>query len=175
MIINSVGSSFTGTSGSSQNTGGTSNQTDPASDDGTTSGSGQAGGTEASGSTGTPSGSQASSGQAGGQASGQGGSQAASPGVSRQSLSRTDVSTPAAILSVEAEKPSVDDGTLRSQALEAQKRLNTEMLIKSLGAAAETDLSLLSEAETEAPVPLAVAAYAENFKPSSTDSAKSAA
>ncbi|WP_340161374.1 hypothetical protein [uncultured Hoeflea sp.] len=171
MIINSVGSAFTGNSGSGQNTGGTSNQTDPASEDTTASGSDQSGGSEASGSTGASSGSEESS---GGQAGGQGGSEAVPSSAGSQTSSRTDTSTPATILSVEAEKPAVDEDALRTQALEVQKRLNTEMLIKSLGAAPETDLSLLGETETETPVPLAVAAYAENFKPAA-DAAKATA
>ena len=177
MIINSVGSTFPGNSGSGQNTGGTSNQSDPAADDSTTSGSDQTGGTEASGSAGSSSNSQGSSGgQAGGQTTGQSAGRASSSGASsQQAAAQTEASTPAAVLSVEAEKPPVDEDALRTQALEAQKRLNTEMLIKSLGAAPETGLSLLSEAETETPVPLAVAAYAENFAPSAADPAKAAA
>lgn len=173
MIINSVGSAFAGNTGSGQNTGGTSNQTDPASEDTTPSGSEQTGGTEASGST---SSSSTSSGSSNGQTGSQTGGQATAAGVSGQSAS-SEIGTisQAATLAVEVEKAPVDEDALRTQALDVQKRMNTDMLIRSLGAAVKTDLGLLSDTETETPVPLAVAAYAENFNQPVTDPAKAAA
>lgn len=67
-----------------------------------------------------------------------------------------------------------DEKTLREAALNTQKRMETEMLIKSLSAPPES-ANLLRETETETPVPLAVAAYAENFNQPVTDPAKAAA
>ena len=173
MIINSVGSAFTGSSGSGQNTGGSSNQTDPASEDTTTSGGEQTGGTEASGPAGS---SSTSSGSSDGQTGSETGGQATASGASSQSASsETGTSSQVATLAVEAEKAPVDEDTLRTQALDVQKRMNTDMLIRSLGATPDTDLKLLSEPKSDTAVPLAVAAYAENFAPSAIEAGKTAA
>ncbi|WP_417412407.1 hypothetical protein [Hoeflea sp.] len=168
MIINSVGAAFAG--GSGQTTGGTSSQTGPAQDDTAASGSGQTGGTEATGSSSTSSGS--SNGQTGSQAGGQ---STASSASSQSAASQTAATAQSAALAVEAGKAPADEDALRTQALEVQKRMNTDMLIRSLGASTGTGLSLLSEAKPETPVPLAVAAYAENFNQSAAGLAKAAA
>lgn len=167
MIINSVGAAFAG--GSGQNTGGTSSQTDPAQEDTAASGSGQTGGTAATGSSSTSLGS--SNGQTGSQAGGQ----STASSASQSAASQTAATAQSAALAVETGKAPSDEDALRTQALEVQKRMNTDMLIRSLGASTGTDLSLLSEAEPEAPVPLAVAAYAENFNQSAVGPAKAAA
>jgi hypothetical protein len=80
-----------------------------------------------------------------------------------------------ATLSAETEKTPVDEDALRTQALEVQKRMNTDMMIRSLGASTGTGLSLLSGSKAEAPAPLAVAAYAENFNRDVTDPAEAPA
>lgn len=168
MIINSVGSTFSGNSSSSQASNGTSGQSDPASEDTAASGSNPAGDTEASGSTGS---SSAASGASGAQTGGQ---SAASNTSSQSAASRIDPNARSATPNEDVPQTPTDINALRTEALEVQKRLNTEMLIKSLGAAPDTDLSLLDDGESEAAVPLAVAAYAENFASSASETRKTA-
>tara|TARA_R110000850_G_scaffold39212_3_gene101925 strand:+ start:545 stop:1033 length:489 start_codon:yes stop_codon:yes gene_type:complete len=162
MIFNSVGSAFAG--GAGQNTGGTSSQTETASE--SESNGDQTGSTVASDPTGA---SSASSGSSNGQTGGQSGAsgQLASP--------KTATGAQTAAIPVDAAKAPINEDALRTQALDVQKRMNTDMLIRSLGSEVNTGLSLLSEAESETPVPLAVAAYAENFNEPVTDPAKAAA
>ena len=169
MIINSIGSAFSGNSGSSQGANGSSNQSDAAPEDTSASGSDQTDATQASGSTGS---SNTASGSSGTQAGAQ---SAASNSSSRAAAAENGTGTQSATLIDDTPKAPTDINALRREALEVQKRLNTEMLIKSLGAAPETDLSLLGDAESEPAVPLAVAAYAENFAPSATETGKTAA
>jgi len=163
MIFNSVGSAFAG--GGGQNMGGTSSQPDPASE--SESSGGQTGGTSASASTGT---SSASSGSSNGQTGGQ-------PGASGQTASlKTDTKAQAAAIPAEEAKAPIDEDALRTQALAVQKRMNTDLLIRSLGAAPDTGLGLPGDTgtETTTPVPLAALAYAENFNQSAADPAKAA-
>ena len=173
MILNSVSPTFSGNSGSSQGANGSSNQSDPASEDTSASGSDQTDGAEASGSTGSSNASSGSSdSQTGSQTSGQ---STASNASNQAATPSSGTSTQTVMLTDEAPKAATDVNALRTEALEVQKRFNTEMLIKSLGAAPETDLSLLGEAESETAVPLAVAAYAENFAPSAAETGRTAA
>ena len=173
MIISSVGPTFSGNSSSSQGANGSSNQTGSASEDTAASGSDQTEGTQGSGSTGS---SNASSGSSDGQTGNQAGGQStASNSSSQTAASSQETAAQTITLTDDAPKAPTDVSALRREALEVQKRLNTEMLIKSLGAAPETDHSLLGDAESEPAVPLAVAAYAENFAPSATQTGKAAA
>lgn len=163
MIISSIGSSFSGNSGSSQGANGSSNQSDPASEDTSTSGSTPSDGTGSSAATGS---SNASSGSSSGQTGGQ---STASNTSSQSAASNNDASTQPTVLVDETPDAPSDVNALRNQALTVQKQLNTEMLIKSLGATVEADTTLLSEPESDVAVPLAVAAYAENFLPSAEE------
>lgn len=183
MIIGSIGSTFpSGSSGSTTEQQSAPSGSTTSSSSNETSGSTQTSGTSA-GSTSTDSGSTSTS--SGGSSSG---------GASSGSTSTGSSSTPSSAASANASQrgavapagnafaaaedpvsaPPQTETQLREAAISAQKRLNLDMMIRSLGTAPATASSLLGNTGEDQGTPLAVSAYAENLGPTS-DQEKSAA